>query len=218
MLSSLRSLRDETRRVSFWIYPPKHVNLPVNDTLAVEVLQRQEHFTRIELGLSKRELLLLDVQHQITSADVFHDEIDTSFRLETRVKFEQEWVTFLGGGQEDTLFGLGTVKTEYESSTNELRALFRHIPFNFIVLDDELLLQNLDSPQLLRLLLLGEHDLSEITLTQHGQKVKVVQTDFTHASWLLGGSHSLLNGSGCLRDLLHGRCHRFYHGLSNKVR
>jgi hypothetical protein len=80
----------------------------------VEVLQRQEYFTRIELGLSKRELLLLNVQHEITSADVFHDEIDTSFRLETRVKFEQERVTFLGGGQEDPLFGLGTVETEYE--------------------------------------------------------------------------------------------------------
>jgi hypothetical protein len=52
----------------------------------------------------------LNVQHEITSADVFHDEVDTGFRLETGVKFEQERVTFLRRSQEDPLFGLGAVQ------------------------------------------------------------------------------------------------------------
>ncbi len=51
----------------------------------MEELQSQQHLTSIKFGLSKRELLLLNVQHEITSADVFLDKVDPSFCLETRV-------------------------------------------------------------------------------------------------------------------------------------
>lgn len=39
------------------------------------------------------------------------------------------------------------------------------IPLNFIVVDDELFLQDLDRIQAIGLLLLRQHDLPEITLT-----------------------------------------------------
>ena len=49
----------------------------------MEVLESEQDLRGVELGLSQRELLTLDVQHEITTADVLHDEIDTSLRLET---------------------------------------------------------------------------------------------------------------------------------------
>jgi hypothetical protein len=160
MLSSLRSLRTDEGKPSG--EDLRHDDIPVNDALAMEVLQCQKNLTSVKLGLSKRELLLLDMQHEITSADVFHDEVDSGLRLETGVKFEQEWVTFLSGGQEDTLFGLSTGGGWRDQRKSRLICK-SDSPFNFIVFNDEFLLQNLDSPQLLRLLLLCQHYLSEIT-------------------------------------------------------
>lgn len=52
----------------------------------MEVLQGQENLTRVELGLSQRELLLLDVQHEISSADVFHHKVDSRLGLEAGVE------------------------------------------------------------------------------------------------------------------------------------
>ena len=41
-------------------------------------------------------------------------------------------------------------------------------PLNFVVVNDELLLEHLDRKQSARLLLLGEHDLAEVALAEHG--------------------------------------------------
>ena len=49
----------------------------------MEVLEREQHLRRVELRLPERELLPLDVQHEITTADVLHDEVDTRLSLET---------------------------------------------------------------------------------------------------------------------------------------
>ena len=102
------------------------------------------------------ELPPLDVQHQITTTDVLHDEVYSSLGLETSVKVEQEGVPLLVRDQENSLL--------------RTRAL------HFVVLDDELLLQNLDGVQLLGTLRLSQHDLSEVTLTQNGKEVEVVQS------------------------------------------
>jgi len=48
--------------------------------------------------------------------------------------------------------------------SNQKDALFRSSAFYFIVLNDELLLQDFDGVQLLRALGLSQHDLAEITL------------------------------------------------------
>ena len=37
------------------------MSTPVDDSIGVEVLQRQQNFGRVELGLTERELLPLDV-------------------------------------------------------------------------------------------------------------------------------------------------------------
>ena len=52
----------------------------------MEVLEREQHLGRVELGLPEGELLALDVQHEITTAHVLHNEVDTRLGLETRVK------------------------------------------------------------------------------------------------------------------------------------
>ena len=66
----------------------------------MEVLEGQKHFRRVELRLSQGELFALDVQHEITSADVLHDEVDTRLGLETRMETEQEGVSLSGSSQE----------------------------------------------------------------------------------------------------------------------
>jgi len=72
----------------------------------MEVLKSKEDFTSVKLGLSERELFLLDVQHEISSADVFHDKVYSGLGLEARVQVEQERVTFLSCSHEDPLLRL----------------------------------------------------------------------------------------------------------------
>ena len=60
---------------------------------------------------------------------------------------------------------------------DEEDALFRSRAFDFVILDDELLLQHFDGVELFRRLRLRQHDLSEITFTKHGEKVEVSETD-----------------------------------------
>ena len=55
-------------------------------------------------------------------------------------------------------------------------------PLDFIVVDDELFFQHFDGIQVVRLLLFGKHDFTEVTLTQDSKEVKVVQTDFPLSS------------------------------------
>ena len=61
------------------------LQIPVNDTLGMEVLQRQQHLARIKLGLSEGELFLLNVQHQIPTRHILHDKVHPRLGLETRV-------------------------------------------------------------------------------------------------------------------------------------
>ena len=103
------------------------------------------------------------MQHQITTTDVLHDEVDTGFGLETGVQVEKEGMTFLVCNQEHTLFGLG--------------ALY------FIILDDEFLLQNLDGIQLAGALGFSQHDLSEVTLSENSKEVEVIQSNASLGLW-----------------------------------
>lgn len=79
------------------------LQVTVNDTVLVEVLECQadlggiepkkcEHFNPPKQGKDQAwdllcpleaELATLNVQHEITTTDILHDEIDTSFSLET---------------------------------------------------------------------------------------------------------------------------------------
>ena len=52
----------------------------------MEVLQGKQNLGCVEFSLPKRELLPLDVQHKITSADILHDKVDTGFGLKTRMQ------------------------------------------------------------------------------------------------------------------------------------
>jgi hypothetical protein len=73
----------------------------------MEILKGQEDLSRVKLCLSQRELFPLDVQHEITTAYIFHDEVYASLGLETGMKSEQKGVSFPRSGQEDALLRLG---------------------------------------------------------------------------------------------------------------
>ena len=47
------------------------------------------------LGPLASKLATLDVQHKITAADIFHDEVPPCFGLEASMEVQQERVTFL---------------------------------------------------------------------------------------------------------------------------
>jgi|SRR5690242_11178 len=102
------------------------------------------------------ELSSLDMQHQVSTADVLHDEVDSSFRLEAGMKVEQEGVPLFVGNQE--------------------HPLLRACAFNFVILDDELLLQHLNGVQLLRALGLCQHNLTKVTLSKDRKEIEVIQS------------------------------------------
>lgn len=81
---------------------------PINDSVGMEIFQGKKHFGCVELGLTERKLPTLNMQHEITSTDVFHDEIDTGLSLETRMKTKKERMTFACGSKEYTLLGTRT--------------------------------------------------------------------------------------------------------------
>lgn len=114
----------------------------------------------------------LDVQHEITTADVLHNEVNAGFSLETRVEAEKERVTLPRSSQEDPLLRscAGHISFKQRRNLGERGIL----PFDFVIIDDEFLLQDLDSVELIRLLLLGEHDLPEIPFAQHAKEVEVI--------------------------------------------
>ena len=60
--------------------------------------------------------------------------------------------------------------------------MWGQIPLDFVIVDDELLLQHLDRIQPVRLLLLGQHDLSEVTLSEHSEEVEIIKADFASLS------------------------------------
>ena len=72
-------------------------------------------------------------------------------------------MTFFVRNEEDPLLGLGAL--------------------DFVVLNDEFFLQDLDGVKLLRCLGLGEHDFAEITFTEHSKEVEVLKSN--PSTWLL---------------------------------
>ncbi len=87
------------------------------------------------------------MQHQISTADILHDEIHARLCLETRMQIQQERMSLLVGDQE--------------------HPLLRSRALHFIVLDDKLLLEHLDRVQLLRRFRLRQHHLAEVPFAQH---------------------------------------------------
>jgi len=71
----------------------------------MEVLKSQKHLASIKFGsVLAKALVFLDVHHQIASANVFHDKVQTSVGLEARVKSRQEGMALLACNLIDSLF------------------------------------------------------------------------------------------------------------------
>ncbi|KAI6769226.1 hypothetical protein HG531_010330 [Fusarium graminearum] len=144
------------------------LQITVNNTVLVEVLERQADLGGVELRTLSTELTSLNVQHQITTTNVLHDEVHTGLCLEACMQVGQEWVSAPVGNQEHTLLRTDTL--------------------DFIILDDELLLENLDGIELSRALGFGQHNFTEVTLAQHSQEVEMIKSDTLASSretWVL---------------------------------
>jgi hypothetical protein len=96
----------------------------VDDAVLVEVLQSQTHLGSVKLRSLGAKLSALDVQHEITTADVLHDEVHPGLRLEAGVEIEQERMALLVRDEEHSLLG--------------------PYALHLVVFDDELLLEHLD--------------------------------------------------------------------------
>jgi hypothetical protein len=75
----------------------------------MEVFKCKQHFTRVELRLPERKLLALNVQHEVSSTDILHDEVYASFRLETRVQPKEEGMPILRRREKHALLRTCTV-------------------------------------------------------------------------------------------------------------
>jgi hypothetical protein len=93
------------------------------------------------------------------------------------VETEQERMSLASSRKEDALLGPRTAKIVNKSRPPIFASAC--LPLDFIVVDNEFLLENFDSVQAARLLLLGQHNLAEITLSEHCQEVEVVKADFS---------------------------------------
>lgn len=57
-------------------------------------------------------------------------------------------------------------------------------PLDFIVVDNKLLLQHLDSVQAARCFLLSQHYLTEIAFSKHGQEIEIIKANFSLLCYL----------------------------------
>jgi hypothetical protein len=71
----------------------------------MEVFQREKDLRGVEFRLTKRELLALNMKHEISSANVLHHKIYTRLCLEARMQSKKEGVSLASCGKEDSLFG-----------------------------------------------------------------------------------------------------------------
>ncbi len=122
--------------------------------MLVEKLQRQDDLRRVEPRPGLVELACpLDLEHEVAAVDVLHHEEQPVLGLVARVERGQERV--VGRQGQDPLLG--------------------HRALDVVVLDDHVLLEDLDGEHLLRVLLLGQHDLAERPLAQDLQEAEVFQ-------------------------------------------
>ena len=57
-------------------------------------------------------------------------------------------------------------------------------PLDFIVVNNKLLLQHLDSVQAARRLLLSQHYLTEIAFSKHSQEIEIIKANFSFLCYL----------------------------------
>jgi hypothetical protein len=60
----------------------------------------------------------------------------------------------------------------------------RNSPLDFIVVNNKLLLQHLNSVQAARRLLLSQHYLTEIAFSKHGQEIEIIKANFSLLCYL----------------------------------
>ena len=72
----------------------------MDDSVSTEVIKHKKHLRCTEPSLAQRELFALKMQHQITTADIFHREVDPCFGLETRMQVQEEQMAPTGSRKE----------------------------------------------------------------------------------------------------------------------
>jgi hypothetical protein len=110
---------------------------------------------------------------------------------------KKERVSFARRRKKHTLLRSSTTR---RISSAESRIDSVYPPLNFVIVDDELLLQDLDSIKRTRLLLFRQHDFTEIAFAEHCQEIEVVKTNlpFRFVLGWASGRLTLLKWQLCL--------------------
>ena len=135
------------------------LQIAIDDTVFVEILQCQAHLRGVKLCSLRAKLSPLDMKHKVASADVLHNKINPGLGLEASVQIEEERMALFVGDKEHPLFGTSA--------------------FDFVILDDELLLEHFDGVQFLRCLRFSEHHFTEIALSEYGEEIEMIKTNAT---------------------------------------
>ena len=72
----------------------------MDDFISMEVIKHKKYLTCIELSLMQRGLFALKMQHQITTADIFHHKVGPCLHLETRVQAQEGRMAPTGDSKE----------------------------------------------------------------------------------------------------------------------
>ena len=155
MFSSFRSLQTQNQinNVVRESEVVKREDKPVNDAATVKVGQCRQDLGRVESSTRLLEIpILAQVPEELTSVDVFHNQVESVLRLEGRVKTNEERVA----------------QTLHDPSLG--------LQVSHVLLAHELgLFQHLDGEDLGCFLLGTEQDLAKVTPANHLQEFKIVQ-------------------------------------------
>mmetsp|Transcript_9518 Transcript_9518/g.15582 ORF Transcript_9518/g.15582 Transcript_9518/m.15582 type:complete len:287 (+) Transcript_9518:501-1361(+) len=131
------------------------LQITIEDTAVVEVLETKDDFGTVEAStLLAETLVALEVVEKLTTVDVVHDEEELVGGLERVVEVDEEGVAEL---LQNALLGARVLE--------------------FVSLDNRLLVEDLHGVDLSCVLLLHLHHLSEASLSNHAQGLKVIDSD-----------------------------------------
>ena len=107
------------------------------------------------------------------------------------MKTKQKWMPFSGSGQENAFLRSRAVAQKTLSVERPwVKSCYK--PLHFVIVNDKFLLQNLNRVEAVGFLLFRQHDFSEISFSEHGQEVEVIQPHLAFPGHLSGGQLLLL--------------------------
>ena len=124
----------------------------INDSSRVKKEESNSNLCSVEDRYGFLEFALeLNLKHQVSSINIFHDKVKTIHGLKTGMKLNKEW---------------RLLRQRKDS-------LFNHRTLDVIILNNDVLLQYLDCIKFICVLSLCQHDFSEGSFSENHNKIEV---------------------------------------------